>query len=1447
MPPAAGPAPGRPGGFPQHPHSGMAPPAHPNAPGRGMPQQGGFPSQANPATTGNAPRPHHPGSTHPNQGVPPHGGFAPQRPGYPPNGPGMPQQPGPGRTPNGFGAPQHHDPNRTGPQPASTTPTGGDAPRPDQNQPRNPAEPGPAPGLPPVALTRNDPSTFGVPKLFMRDVDGWMKDENVLYRGDTRPPEEIKADGGFRPLKPDSPDLKQHVHGDTNAFVSTSTEQKVGVERAGTGEGKLYVINAPGGIHTDPTMKAAGETQEYSESEVLFPGGIDWRYVAGWHTVRHEPGTGLVPGPFEPNPDYIGNKQPDGPPPATTTATDDRPGSTATSSETARPADGPPASGPAASQTDQRPGHPGQQPSPQGSASQNWPAQPDPAGSNREPGNRQPSPSPQQAGQNPARDLPNAGRQHAGGVTPTNQNPAASGLPAPNQQAGGGQYAGTNPNAGPNAGQRPSPGQHPTASPNPGANPTHQPGPGHPATNPNPGLDAGQQRAPGQHAAANPNPGFNPTQPGGSGHPANPNPGPNAAQHPAPGRHPAANPNPGYNPNHQPGPGHAAPNPGFNPTQQGSSGHPTNPGQHPATNHTPGFSPTQQAGPPRFNQQSNFPPQPGPPPGYNQPPGGNQHPGGAPSQSRPPAHSGPPYANPNQSPPYGQAPPTRPGADTPARPDSTPSDDGYSFGPRGFDPMDSQPAPHAPTPPVDTPARTPEPRVETPKPAESKPERQPRPLRLKDLDDERLAAAVDGRAHATKAGMSIFDPGERNESYTANQVKPISGQFVVDLHGGENHTKAGRSNLSADDLAAVLMANPDWDRKTPITLLGCGTGKLPDGFAAQLAAKTGVKVTAPNTDAWVDYDGNVFASESRGRYDRDGSKPGWPPNGEWRSFDPDGTQQVHESPYPPGHTPTWGDDTPDNAPKDASRRGDDEHHDRDDADGPRAPGDHTPDYSPSDSDTDRPDSDSGPTPADEHEVDDRPSTGPDSLPDDLRQIYDNSISTPAGRAFYDANDARMQRAANAIMPDPDRYTVDVHANAHTAAVDGRPVSARELADLIRADPNYDGKPIRLIACETGRDPNGFAAELARELGVDVVAPDKKASNSADGRPMASDTLVGADGKRYKVMPPNGQWHTFHPDGSRSEATSSDGYLPSNTEPDSTAPDRTDQESRDGPLADDDRTAHDWVLSDGTEYTTSLADDQLDTSQSFQDNLRKHLDQSGTGLTEAEFSALRQKDVADYDDADVAAIKAIRETMTVVNGDIAQRVLTGETAASYLANDKPLVIGGNTLFDRAKAGGFTARYCDVAHLGTPADAIEGMRLDYDDPRYEGRNGRRPYLKTDDTVITLRFTVQDSDLTHTPYGGNSDEDKLKMGGDTFGNDPFTGNGFTKSVDHAVPEFILDLADFADDPAEIWALNTAGEQELLAAWNRTTQLWTTTPSGDAWLTGHKAATDARMGRLP
>jgi hypothetical protein len=205
-----------------------------------------------------------------------------------------------------------------------------------------------------VALVETDPSRYGVPEVVTRDVPDWQRAENSLYRGDTRPPEEIRADGGFRPpyeTRPGwrddpsmrDPNLPQHVHGDANAFVSTSTDTVVARERAGTGEGRMYVINAPGGIDTDATMRPTNDREtQYGEAEYLFPGGIDWRYVRGWHQVRYESGTGLVLGDFTPNPDYIGDR-PDpspGPVPRTDTSSAD-PGPPGTSPDTPPPGTSP--------------------------------------------------------------------------------------------------------------------------------------------------------------------------------------------------------------------------------------------------------------------------------------------------------------------------------------------------------------------------------------------------------------------------------------------------------------------------------------------------------------------------------------------------------------------------------------------------------------------------------------------------------------------------------------------------------------------------------------------------------------------------------------------------------------------------------------------------------------------------------------------------------------------------------------------------------------------------------------------------------------------------------------------------------------------------------------------------------------------------------------------------
>jgi hypothetical protein len=186
--------------------------------------------------------------------------------------------------------------------------------------------------------------------------------------------------------------------------------------------------------------------------------------------------------------------------------------------------------------------------------------------------------------------------------------------------------------------------------------------------------------------------------------------------------------------------------------------------------------------------------------------------------------------------------------------------------------------------------------------------------RMGRLDDPRLDAL---RPHlqSTDGGMSAFAPpsssdarqrwDHQNEVYTANQVPRIPGQFVVDMHGSADAVRVGDTPLSPRDLADIIRANPDYDGG-PVSLLGCGTGSTPDGFAARLAQELGVPVTAPNTDAWVDHNGNVFASSPA--YNQDTSKPArptWPPNGEWNTYSPTGEHTVHRGPFPPGHTPSW--------------------------------------------------------------------------------------------------------------------------------------------------------------------------------------------------------------------------------------------------------------------------------------------------------------------------------------------------------------------------------------------------------------------------------------------------------------------------------------------------------------------------------------------------------------
>ena len=113
-----------------------------------------------------------------------------------------------------------------------------------------------------------------------------------------------------------------------------------------------------------------------------------------------------------------------------------------------------------------------------------------------------------------------------------------------------------------------------------------------------------------------------------------------------------------------------------------------------------------------------------------------------------------------------------------------------------------------------------------------------------------------------------------------------------------------------------------------------------------------------------------------------------------------------------------------------------------------------------------------------------------------------SASIPAKPGWYDVG----------LHGSPDRAFLE-HADGSTVAIDHR-----TLADLIRRQPDYDGSPIRLLSCSTGRDVDGLAQRLADALGTEVEAP--------------SDTLWiwsnGATGIGPTQRNLTGEWRMFHP-------------------------------------------------------------------------------------------------------------------------------------------------------------------------------------------------------------------------------------------------------------------------------------------------------------------------------
>ncbi|WP_067860989.1 WXG100-like domain-containing protein [Nocardia shimofusensis] len=162
------------------------------------------------------------------------------------------------------------------------------------------------------------------------------------------------------------------------------------------------------------------------------------------------------------------------------------------------------------------------------------------------------------------------------------------------------------------------------------------------------------------------------------------------------------------------------------------------------------------------------------------------------------------------------------------------------------------------------------------------------------------------------------------------------------------------------------------------------------------------------------------------------------------------------------------------------------------------------------------------------EVDSTPTVDTDT-PIDLEAIHNQHAEhTPAGISHH-RGDPTMGDLPHRVPPDPNHYTADTHItpDGH-AQIGNHTLTPQQYADLLRRS-GWDGvTPIRLIGCDAST--NGFAQQLARELGVDVLAPTHAAWTDTNGNIYSSTPITNPDGTRSPRIPPDGQWQTHHPNG-----------------------------------------------------------------------------------------------------------------------------------------------------------------------------------------------------------------------------------------------------------------------------------------------------------------------------
>jgi hypothetical protein len=141
-----------------------------------------------------------------------------------------------------------------------------------------------------------------------------------------------------------------------------------------------------------------------------------------------------------------------------------------------------------------------------------------------------------------------------------------------------------------------------------------------------------------------------------------------------------------------------------------------------------------------------------------------------------------------------------------------------------------------------------------------------------------------------------------------------------------------------------------------------------------------------------------------------------------------------------------------------------------------------------------------------------------------RPLIGNFVKLEAAKGgvqYGTAGDAFLANASRATQP-AGMLDVAVHGSPLSVEIGANTVNHRVLAGLIERNAQFAGQPVRLLSCETGCLPNGFAQNLANKLGVPVHAPNDIIWAYPSGRLTIGPTAGANSGSFVPFLPGGGR-------------------------------------------------------------------------------------------------------------------------------------------------------------------------------------------------------------------------------------------------------------------------------------------------------------------------------------